>query len=383
VGRLPSLGHDHDVGHRSYVDQLGANAEYWLRTKPFSVPPGLELGQCLRTFSHMVERLDLGVRAQVLDVGCGPGWLSEFFVRCGYWVTGIDISEEMVRVARERIAALEDPIGEGIRAVGEFHAMRVQEMSWSDRFDAAVLFDTMHHFDDELETLRVILRTLVPGGRIFIHEGVRPPPGSEAERHLIAEMETYGTLESPFDPEYLVEVLERAGFVGVTRFAAVDELFDVRRPKDALQQVKRQLDYPDLNTVLARRPFGDEDDVDAFRARITWDGASEWRDSELVLWVQVTNEGRAFWPSAGRFPYPEGSVMVGPHTVGTSGSRVEAPRTPLPHGISPGQTAEVAVLVPESALRAADHLTLDLVREGIAWFGDLGSEPLVIPVPAR
>ena len=46
-GRLPSLGQDHDLGHRSYVEKLGPDAEYWLRTKPFSVPPGLELRQCL------------------------------------------------------------------------------------------------------------------------------------------------------------------------------------------------------------------------------------------------------------------------------------------------------------------------------------------------
>ena len=38
----------------------------------------------------------------------------------------------------------------------------------------------MHHFDDEVETLRVIRRTLVPGGRIFIHEGVRPRRGRRA-----------------------------------------------------------------------------------------------------------------------------------------------------------------------------------------------------------
>ena len=41
--------------------------------------------------------------------------------------------------------------------------MPVQELPWSDRFDAAILYDTMHHFDDEAATLEVILKTLVPG----------------------------------------------------------------------------------------------------------------------------------------------------------------------------------------------------------------------------
>jgi SAM-dependent methyltransferase len=377
------LGHDFDTGHRSYVEQIGEGGELWLRTKPFSVPPGQELGQCLRTFAHIVDQLDLGVRAQVLDVGCGPGWLSEFLARCGYWVTGVDISEEMVRIARERVAALEDPVAEGMRAVGEFHAMPVRELPWSEQFDAAVLFDTMHHFDDEVETLRVILRTLVPGGRIFIHEGVRPPPGSEAERHLINEMETYGTLESPFDPEYLEQVLQQAGFVDVTRFAAVDELFDLRRPKEALRRLEHQLRHPDLNTVVARRPVAADESDSAFRARIVASGSPEWRGEELVLWLEVTNEGRAFWPSASRFPYAEGSVMVGSYAGNAGDTRVELPRTPLPHAVSPGRSASVTMVLPAAALAGADQLTIDLVREGIAWFGDLGSRELVVPIPPR
>ena len=109
----------------------------------------------------------------------------------------------------------------------------------------------MHHFDDEVETLRVIRRTLVPGGRIFIHEGVRPARGSEGERELIAEMEEYGTLESPFDPEYLVAVLEEAGFTQVTRFAAVDELLDVSERARELERIEARMEYPPMNTVIA------------------------------------------------------------------------------------------------------------------------------------
>ena len=115
-GRLPSLGQDHAAGHKTYVEHLTA-------------PPTDELTLCLRTFSHIVEQLGLGLRAQVLDVGCGPGWLSEFLARCGYWVTGIDISEDMVEIARERVADIDRPIGENIAPVAEFHAMPVQRSS--------------------------------------------------------------------------------------------------------------------------------------------------------------------------------------------------------------------------------------------------------------
>jgi SAM-dependent methyltransferase len=152
-GRLGDLGQDYDRGHLTYVEQLTPAERLWLRTKPFGAPPNEELPRCLRTFAHVVELMQLGLRAQVLDVGCGPGWLSELLARCGYWVTGVDISPDMVEIARQRVDAIQDPIGEEIEPLAEFHALPVREMPWTGRFDGAVLYDTMHHFDDELATL--------------------------------------------------------------------------------------------------------------------------------------------------------------------------------------------------------------------------------------
>jgi SAM-dependent methyltransferase len=378
-GRLPSLGHDFDAGHRGYVEKVGSGGERWLYTKPFSVPPSDELARCLHSFAHVVERLNLGVRAQILDVGCGPGWMSEWFARCGYWVTGVDISEDMIRIAQERVSAIEDEIAEGLHVQAEFHALPVREMPWENRFDAAVLFDTLHHFDDELETLRVIHRTLAPGGRIYIEEGVRPPPGSEAERNLVTEMREYGTLESPFDPEYLVEVLEQAGFEGITRFAVADELYDLEHPKEAVRGLQHQLRYPHLNSVLAAKRL--EAGTGSFKALIQWNQSWEERNGELVTWVTVTNEGQSYWPVGRRFPFPAGTVTIGPYLLGESDERVELPRGVLPFAVPPGGAAPVPLFVPRQAVEGAERVLVDLVREGLNWFSELGSEVVELPLP--
>ena len=378
-GRLATIGHDHDAGHRAYVEGLSVGERLWLRTKPFRAPPNEELERCLHTFAHIADRFDLGLRPQVLDVGCGPGWLSELLARCGHWVTGIDISEDMTRIAEERIAELPRPLGESLEEpVAEFHAMPVRAMPWSGRFDLAVLYDTMHHFDDETETLRVIHRTLAPGAWVYLEEGVRPPPGSEAERHLIEEMEQHRTLESPFEPEYLVEVFERAGFVDIRRYARIDELLELDGTKDALSLVKQRLRHPSLNTVVARKPGGEG--LEPFRASIEPLGAPESRGHILVFPLGVTNVGRSWWP-ASEDAGPPGVVMVGAYT-NQGGERRELPRAQLPNGVASGETVVVELALPSEVLPAdGERITVDLVREGIAWFAELGSTPLELELP--
>src|SRR5919106_1063909 len=293
-GRLPSLGHDYERGHVEYVSRVGPEGERWLRTKPFYAPPISELPRCLHTFAHIVERLQLHLRAQVLDVGCGPGWLSEYLARCGYWVTGVDVSPDMVRIARERVDAIEGPVGEGIEPQAEFHAMHVREMPWRSRFDAAILYDTMHHFDDELETLRVIRSTLVPGGLIYLDEGARPDPGSEGERVLIDEMKEWGTLESPFDPDYLASVVAEAGFVQIQQLLVVDELIDLVHAREALQRLSKRARRPDTYTLVAQNPA--QPGREGFAAGIELQGEPRESAGELAVSLAVVNTGSCFWP---------------------------------------------------------------------------------------
>src|SRR5215813_12679474 len=55
----------------------------------------------LDAFAEMVRG-----RGRVLDVGCGPGHIGAYLAARGVDVTGVDLSPEMVRVARERFPAM-------------------------------------------------------------------------------------------------------------------------------------------------------------------------------------------------------------------------------------------------------------------------------------
>ena len=375
---MASLGQDHDAGHRSYVASLPAADQRWLRTKPFSAPPGYELPRCLHSFAHIVEALDLPPGARVLDVGCGPGWISEWLARCGFEVTGLDISEDMLEVARARIAALGDAEMGDAEARASFLAQPVQRLDMENYFDAAILFDAMHHFDDEATTLDAIARCLVPGGRIYIHEGERPAPGSPGERELIEEMERYGTLEAPFDGDYLVQAVERAGFVGIRRLAEIDRLVksgggSLRTAIGLALEARR----PGTNTIIAATPPGDgrglRAELDADTVQL--DGGA------LVIALAITNTGTERWSTAASDILLPGAVNVAPFTAGDDGSRRELARVALPRPVAPGERLGLELRIPRAEI-PGDRLGIDLVRERVAWFGDRGGSPLWIEVPA-
>jgi hypothetical protein len=76
-----------------------------------------------------------------------------------------------------------------------------------------------------------------------------------------------------------------------------------------------------------------------------------------------------------------GSVTLGPYWPGSTGEReVELDRITLPRPLSPGDSATVAVRIPREAAQGRDAIGVDLVREGMFWFAEAGSAPLVVPI---
>jgi hypothetical protein len=230
----------------------------------------------------------------------------------------------------------------------------------------------------------VIERTLVPGGRIYIREGTRPASGSEGEQNLIEEMRRHGTLESPFDPRYLVDVVERAGFTDVKRLMEIDELIDISNVGQAARALGRYFVYRlgrgGVNTVIARKavPPAVTDSAN-FSARLESRG-QRTADHALLVGIAVWNTGSAFWPVGSSFPYPTGIVSVAPYVRGPDGGRIELPRAPLPRGVSPGETVDVQLSLPQDQIAGRHEIEVDVVREGLAWFGDLGSPTLTVPL---
>lgn len=109
---------------------------------------------------HVLEMLDrIGARGRVLDIGCGPGVLTEDLLQRGWQVSGIDLSMGMLAVARQT-AAKHSGWSVGLAAA---QATRLPFRVGS--FDAVLCIGVVSYVDDLVALLKEIRNVLRPGGQ--------------------------------------------------------------------------------------------------------------------------------------------------------------------------------------------------------------------------
>jgi SAM-dependent methyltransferase len=133
-------------------------------------------------FGHLFARInqaivehsstDGGQSLRVLEIGCGPGYLSLELARSGHSVTGIDLSPKCIEVARR--FAEEDPWkherGPLNYIADDF--LGGESLS-SESFDAVVFLGALHHFPDQDPVGQRVTELLAPNGIVVAHEPTR------------------------------------------------------------------------------------------------------------------------------------------------------------------------------------------------------------------
>jgi SAM-dependent methyltransferase len=121
---------------------------------------------------------------------------------------------------------------------------------------------------------------------------------------------------------------------------------------------------------------------DAFRATLTSVQAPSRLapGGQAVVEVDVHNDSQHVWPATGHQGWY--LVTLGNHWRTATGERVvnDDARTPLPDDLEPGSCRHLELLVTAPSEADRYDLELDLVQEGVAWFGDRGSEVVSTPV---
>lgn len=100
-----------------------------------------------------------GIRADmdVLDVACGTGVLfPDYLARGVASVTAIDLSPEMVKIARSKFPQVKVICGD------------VEETEFDRLFDAVMVYNAFPHFPDPAHLIEVLAGLVKPGGRLSV-----------------------------------------------------------------------------------------------------------------------------------------------------------------------------------------------------------------------
>jgi ubiquinone/menaquinone biosynthesis C-methylase UbiE len=119
-----------------------------------------------------IDLMNIPADARVLDVGCGSGWATRLMAEKAQdgRVVGIDISDEMIRLARESSASFSNV---------EFQIASAEKLPFDDaQFTHAFSMESLYYYADIPGALKEIRRVLSRGGFFFtvvdLYEENRP-----------------------------------------------------------------------------------------------------------------------------------------------------------------------------------------------------------------
>lgn len=112
--------------------------------------------------------------ARVLDVGCGGGLLAEAMAREGARVLGLDLSPELVDIAK--LHRLESKQNGAVLDL-EYRVQPVEALADAQPgdFDAITCMEMLEHVPEPGSILEACARLLKPGGRLFVSTINRTP----------------------------------------------------------------------------------------------------------------------------------------------------------------------------------------------------------------
>ncbi len=139
-----------------------------------------------------------------LDVATGTGFTAVSLAKRVKYVTGIDLTDEMLSQAR-RLAE-----NEGVTNVG-FALGDAMKMEYADAaFDIVTTRRATHHFEDVPRFLSEANRVLKPGGRLGVVD-MSPPEGAESFMNRIEKLRDDSHVEA-FAVGAWKSMVSRAGF---------------------------------------------------------------------------------------------------------------------------------------------------------------------------
>lgn len=126
----------------------GTEARDWLEIQERKSPA---------LWGQVLDLARVGAGTRMLDAGCGSGGASVMARERGAIVSGCDISESMLALARERLPGADLRLGE------------LEKIPFEDgTFDAVVAVNSVQFAPDPARAAKELLRVTAPGGRVAV-----------------------------------------------------------------------------------------------------------------------------------------------------------------------------------------------------------------------
>lgn len=153
---LPSELSDKAWNHSSHVNFLRYYAEQSLSESTL-----LRFLDVREKVLRLIALSRPPTRLQIADIGCGAGTQSFLWAQLGHRVFGIDVNEELLKLARERSGPLADNVN--------FSLGSATNLPWPDEsMDVCLASELLEHVPDWESCLNECKRVLKPGGVLYI-----------------------------------------------------------------------------------------------------------------------------------------------------------------------------------------------------------------------
>jgi SAM-dependent methyltransferase len=318
----------------------------------------------------------------VLDFAAGSCWATELLSRLAVRTVSLDLSLEMMRRGRQRLASDSRLI---FRDDASFVVGRGQALPFGDEtFDGVLCLNALHHQPSYAVALREIYRVLKPAGRAVFSE-----PGTAHAAQALSEfrMREEAILEKPVSLPLIHRLARDAGFrrmkvvplrssaAYVFEYASTpadttplermwDETLRLGPGEHARFVVYKGDDPPD-DTLLPMHHLVGRLAADIHLERLTdrVKAGDAFTDR-----LRIRNAGSVTWKARGR--RFGGQVTCGLKVCDERGEgiREDLGRTSLPRDVLPGEEIQLEMIVAAGLSPGRYQLRYDMVVEGVTWF---------------
>jgi ubiquinone/menaquinone biosynthesis C-methylase UbiE len=110
-----------------------------------------------------IDELSLPQGSRLLDIGCGPGWVSIAFAERGFCVSSVDSAHAMIETTRRNVSASAKDELVNV-SVGDAHRLAFDD----ETFSVVMALGLLSYLDSPEQAIREMARVTRPGGYVVL-----------------------------------------------------------------------------------------------------------------------------------------------------------------------------------------------------------------------